>query len=203
MARCRWLELGSGFLLDGSGGPAAVSGPAAPWCGAWGWAQPLVAPPELHPLLWCCAGGARGGLTVNPMRALSSGAKFLTFGPWRGGVGWGGGGMCCVRAPFCLHHPLTMKTAPAKRCTPWHAAWPPLLSPSGPDGAWGHPHNTPLFFLPPFVPLDLTSSKKPPSPRLLFFSLTSTRFASPPLPPSSPSPSLPLSGGKKGHCAND
>lgn len=55
--------------------------------GGLGLGSALCSPPELHPPLWCCAGGARGGLTVSSVRAPSSRAKFLTFGPLGGGCG--------------------------------------------------------------------------------------------------------------------
>lgn len=89
-------------------------------------------------------------------------------------------------------HPSTLSEARSRECG-IHPT-PAFLSPS----CRPHPPNSPSQ-----KKKILHHLKKPHILSGCFFLLTSARFASPPLPPSSPSPSLPLSGGKKGHCAND
>lgn len=139
VARCRWLEQGSGFSPDGSGGPAAVSGPAAPWCGTWkgglGLGSALCSPPELHPPLWCCAGGARGGLTVSSVRAPSSRAKFLTFGPLGGGWVVGRRRDVLCSSPVLPPPPPHHENSPSKTLYPPARSLAPFALPIG--AGWG------------------------------------------------------------------
>lgn len=145
-------------------------------------------------------------------------SQFLDFWPSGSGQGRCGVGRrrmrrVVVSAPFGVPPtPSPMETVPARRFACWQPPLPPsiLSHAQSWDRGWGDTHSTPTFLSPshhlhlphsPHPKKNLTLPKNPHSPWLLF--LANLRLLCLSSPPSSPSSSLPLSGGKKGHCAND